>query len=258
MKLAITGKGGVGKTTICALMAVALHDNGGRVIAIDADPDSNLLACMGYPEPESVRPLVELKDLIEERTGVKQGTMGGIFKLNPRVDDIPEKYAVDINGIKVLVAGSVKKGGSGCYCPENAFVRLLVSHLLLEKDTALVLDMEAGVEHLSRGTVQAVDRLLVVVEPGRRSVETALRIKKMAGEIGLKQISAIGNKIRSEADESFLKKTLTDIDFAGFVPYDETLRDAELSGRPVAGASRLVDKTVAEIIKVIEERDGKG
>lgn len=248
MKLAISGKGGVGKTTISALIASALKANGHRVIAIDADPDSNLLACMGYPRPESVRPLVEMKDLIEERTGVKPGTVGGMFKLNPRVDDIPDRYAVDINGIKVLVAGTVKKGGSGCYCPENAFVRTLVSHLLLDKDMALVLDMEAGVEHLGRGTIEAVDRLLVVVEPGRRSVETALRIKKMAGDIGLKRINAIGNKIRSKSDKAFLKKTLSDIEFVGFVPYDESLHDAEIDGKSVVGASELIDRAVAEMV----------
>lgn len=249
MKLAVTGKGGVGKTTISALISKALHASGHKVVAIDVDPDSNLLACMGYKHPESVKPLVELKDLIEERTGVKPGTIGSIFRLNPQVDDIPAKYTVNINGIKVLVAGAVKKGGAGCYCPENAFVRALVSHLLLDKDTSLVLDMEAGVEHLSRGTIEAVDKLLVVVEPGRRSVETALRIKKMAEEIGLKQISVIGNKIRSQNDEALLKESLSEIEFAGFVSYDESLRDAELNSKPVAGVSQSVDKVISEIIK---------
>ena len=253
MKLAVTGKGGVGKTTVGALLASALQASGHEVIAIDVDPDSNLLACMGYPRPESVRPLIELKDLIEERTGVKPGTVGSMFKMNPRVDDIPGTYAVDVNGIKVLVAGTVKKGGAGCYCPENAFVRSLVSHLLLDKDTALVLDMEAGVEHLSRGTVDAMDRLLVVVEPGRRSVETASRIKGLAADLGLKQVSAIGNKIRSEGDETFLKENLNDIEFAGFVPYDERLRQAEISGKPVAGASRAADEAVGRIAENLRQ-----
>ena len=129
MKLAVTGKGGVGKTTVAALLAYGLQKHGHEVIAIDADPDSNLLACLGYSEPETVCPLVELKSLIEERTGVKPGTTGGMFRLNPFVDDIPESYAVTVNGVKVLVAGAVKKGGSGCYCPENSLLRALVSHL---------------------------------------------------------------------------------------------------------------------------------
>lgn len=258
MKLAITGKGGVGKTTISALLSSALQAAGYNVLAIDADPDSNLLACMGYSHPESVPPLVELKELIEEKTGVKPGTTGGMFRINPDVSDIPDKYAVDIGGIRVLVAGGVKKGGAGCYCPENALVRALVAHLLMDKDTALVLDMEAGVEHLGRGTIEAVDKLLVVVEPGRRSVETALRIRKMAAEIGLKQISAIGNKIRSTADKTFLKKSLKDMTFAGFVPYDESLLEAEINGKPAAGASERADKAISEIVRKGIEKTRKG
>lgn len=257
MKIAVSGKGGVGKTTVSALIASALHKAGHNILAIDADPDSNLLACMGYPNPESVPPLVELKDLIEERTGVKPGTVGAVFRLNPQVSDIPDKYAVDIGGIRVLVAGAVKKGGTGCYCPENAFVRSLVAHSLLDEGMALVLDMEAGVEHLSRGTIRAVDKLLVVVEPGRRSVETAYRIKNMADNIGLSQISVIGNKIRSETDRKYLEETFTDIHFAGFVPYDERLREAEINGVPAPGASESADKAVLEIIEKIEiDRNG--
>ncbi len=257
MKIAVTGKGGVGKTTMSALIAAALQKTGYNVLAIDADPDSNLLACMGHPEPGSVPPLVELKELIEERTGVKPGTVGAVFRLNPQVSDIPEKYAVDIGGIKVLVAGAVKKGGTGCYCPENAFVRTLVAHSLLDKGTALVLDMEAGVEHLSRGTIRAVDKLLVVIEPGRRSVETFYRIKTMADNIGLSQISVIGNRIRSEADRKYLEETFPDIHFAGFVPYDERLREAEIKEVPAPGASESADNAVMEIIKSIEiDRNG--
>lgn len=251
MKLAVTGKGGVGKTTISALMAFSLKSAGHSVIAIDADPDSNLLACMGYPHPESISPIVELKDLIEERTGVKPGTTGSMFKLNPRVDDIPEKYSVNVDGIKVLVAGAVKKGGSGCYCPENALVRTLVSHILLDKNTTLVLDMEAGIEHLGRGTITAVDKLFVVVEPGRRSLETALRIKGLAKDLGLQQISVIGNKIRNETDEERLKHSLNGIDFTGFIPYSDQLRIAEFEGRSIATASTEVNEIISKIIKTI-------
>jgi len=253
MKVAVTGKGGVGKTTVSALLACALRQQGRDVFAIDADPDSNLAACLGYEHADEIAPLVSLKKLIEERTGVRPGSEGGMFKLNPRVDDLPEKYAVDVGGVLVLVAGAVKKGGSGCYCPENAFVRALVSRLLLEKNTDLVLDMEAGVEHLSRGTVDAVDRLLVVVEPGRRSVETAIRINGLAADLGLKQVSAIGNKVRSKSDESFLKTNLNGVEFAGFVPYDERIRDAEISGKPVTGASEQVDKAISEMVKEVNK-----
>lgn len=251
MKLAVSGKGGVGKTTVSALLAVELHRAGWKVTAIDADPNSNLLACMGYPHPESVKPLVGLKDLIEERTGRKAGTSGGMYVLNPCVDDIPDKYSVDVEGVKVLVAGTVKRGGRGCYCPENALVRSLVTHLLLEKDAALVLDMEAGIEHLGRGTVSAVDRLLVVVEPGMRSIETAERVRMLADDIGLKRVSVIANKIRSQDDETFLKKALKNFDAIGFLPYDEKIRKAELKGESVAAAGSSMNEAIRHIIGLL-------
>jgi len=253
MKLAVTGKGGVGKTTICALLAGELARRGRHVFAIDADPDSNLAACMGHPNPAELRPLVELKDLIEERTGVKAGTTGGMFRLNPFVADIPAKYAVELEGVKVLVAGAVKKGGSGCYCPENALVRALISHLLLDEETTLVLDMEAGVEHLSRGTVAAMDRLLVIVEPGRRSVETALRIKGMAADLGLERLNAIGNRIRTGDDEAFLRETLEGVEFAGFVPYETTILESERLGRSVRTGAGSAGEAVAGIVEFLEE-----
>jgi CO dehydrogenase maturation factor len=256
MKLAVSGKGGAGKTTISALIAAVLSADGHRVTAIDADPDANLLSCMGFPEPGSVRPLVELKDLIEDRTGVKPGATGGMFRLNPLVEDIPEKYAVDVDGVKVLVAGAVKKGGTGCYCPENSLVRALVSHLLMDEGSDLILDMEAGVEHLSRGTVGAVDHLLVVVEPGLRSVETAIRIEQMAGEIGIKRVSAVGNRIRSAKDEAQLRKALTTIEFVGFVPYDEDLRKAEIDGVSPAKRSSLAYDAVKKIVRELQSTMG--
>jgi len=251
-KLAVTGKGGVGKTTLSALLAKALQKAGRQVLAIDADPNSNLLACMGYPQPQSVRPLVELKGLIAERTGAEPGTIGGMFKLNPRVEDIPDKYAVDADGVKVLVAGAVKQGGSGCYCPENAFLRALVSHLLLDPQAALILDMEAGIEHLSRGTVEDVDRLLIVVEPSRRSIETAERIHALARELGLHHIGVIGNKVRSDDDRTYLREALSDLEFIGFMPYDEQLHEAERAGRPAGGASQSADALAAKMVRAIE------
>lgn len=252
MKLAVTGKGGVGKTTVSALISAALHHRGRKVIAIDADPDSNLAATMGYPRAATIKPLVELKELIAERTGVQPGTTGGMFRLNPDVADIPDRLGVDVNGVKVLVAGAVKKGGAGCYCPENSLLRALVAHLLVDPEAALVLDMEAGIEHLTRGTVRDVDRLLVVVEPGRRSVETALRIQVLAADVGLKKISVIGNKIRAPQDETYLKKALPGMEFAGFLPFDEKVREAEAAGRPVWGASATMEFAVGNIVNVLE------
>lgn len=223
-------------------------------MAIDADPDSNLLGCLGYPDSSSVRPLVELKELIEERTGAKPGTTGGMFRLNPFVDDIPAEYAVDVAGVKVLVAGAVKKGGAGCYCPENSFLRALVSHLLTDENDDLVLDMEAGVEHLSRGTVRCVDRLIVVVDPGRRSVETALRIKKLASELGIGSVGVIANKVRSENDTVFLRKALGDLDVFGTIPYDDAVRDADIEGKSVVNADVRVKESINEILRYLEDQ----
>ncbi len=252
MKLAITGKGGVGKTTTSALLAQALQASGHEVVAIDCDPDSNLAACMGYPQADTLQPLVGLKDLIEEKMGVQPGTTGGMFRLNPFVDDIPERYAVNIGGVRVLVAGAVKKGGAGCYCPENSMVRALIAHLLTDAKTDLILDMEAGVEHLSRGTVRSVDALLVVADPSLRAVETALRIRELAGQLGLRQVFGIGNKIRSEKDAQFLAASMPGWEFAGMLPYDDTLRAAEMSGRSVSdGASRETLAAVTGITKFL-------
>lgn len=254
MKLAVTGKGGVGKTTVCALLAKALQSSGRTVIAIDCDPDSNLAACMGYPHPEQLKPLVELKSLIEEKMGVAPGTTGGMFRLNPFVDDIPDRYALSVDGIRVLVAGAVKKGGAGCYCPENALVRALIAHLLVDGKTDLVLDMEAGVEHLNRGTVRQVDGLLIVVEPGRRSVETALRVRDLAADIGIRQLCLVGNKIRSEGDTFALMNLLPGIPFAGFLPYDSRLVDTELRGASVFGASPQAEQSILRIVDFLESK----
>lgn len=258
MKVAVTGKGGVGKTTLAALLARALRRDGREVFALDADPDANLAACLGYAPADEIAPLVDLKPLIEERTGVKPGTTGGMFRLNPFVSDIPEKYSVEVDGVHVLVAGAVKKGGAGCYCPENSLVRALVSHLLVERDTALVLDMEAGIEHLSRGTVAGVDCLLIVLEPSNRSVETAARIRRLAAEIGIRRVAAVGNKIRGAADEAFLKSALPDLDFAGFLPFDDAVRAADMAGRSVAGVSAEIEQRVRAIAGTLEGAGAAG
>lgn len=234
MKLAVTGKGGGGKTTLCCLLSRELHRRGRGVLAIDADPNTCLAASMGCPNASQIEPLVKLKDLIEERTGAKPGSTGGMFLLNPVVSDIPEKYASEKDGVKVLVAGGIKNGGAGCYCPENSLLRALVSHLLLERDTDLVLDMEAGIEHLTRGTVRSVDSLLVVVEPSRRSMETAVRIRELAGQLGLRRVFGVGNKIRTDEEIRILEETLIGWEFACHMPFDDGIRNAEMAGRPVA------------------------
>ncbi|MBW1683357.1 MAG: AAA family ATPase [Deltaproteobacteria bacterium] len=208
MKLAVSGKGGVGKTTFASFLIRALADEGKKVLAIDADPDANLAQALGVKDWERIVPISQMKELIEERTEAKVGTMGSFFKLNPKVDDLPESLSIEVDGIRLMVMGGVKKGGAGCICPESTLLKNLVRHIVLARDEAVVLDMEAGLEHLGRGTAMAVDQLIVVVEPGRRSVETAFQVRKLAADIGVKRLAFVGNKIRGEKDREFLKAPL--------------------------------------------------
>ncbi len=255
MKIAVSGKGGVGKTLLAALLARSFSGDGYKVIAIDADPDANLPATLDFPHPYDITPIVEMKDLIEERTGAKPGTIGGFFKLNPTVDDIPDKYCVEHNGIKLMVMGMPRPGGSGCFCPENAFLKSLLRHLLLKRQEMIIMDMEAGIEHLGRGTAEGVDALIIVVEPGTRSIETAYRIKSMADDLKLRRIFAVGNKVRSEEDKKFLSETMSQFKFLGFIPYDERLINAEIEGRPVLESSpdvlRAVEGIKANLMKEV-------
>jgi CO dehydrogenase maturation factor len=232
MKLAVTGKGGVGKTTVVVGVARVLADRGRKVLVIDADPASNLALALGFPRDQRLTPIAEMKELIEERTGAKPGSMGGFFKLNPRVDDLPDKYSLEKDGIRLMVMGTVQKGGGGCVCPENVMVRTLVAHLLLGRNEVVILDMEAGVEHLGRATAQAVNKLIVVVEPGQRSLEVAQKIRRLAGDIGLKNLALVGNKIRGEGDRKFLLEKMPDLPFLGFIDYDPKIVEADLSGTP--------------------------
>jgi len=245
MKIAVSGKGGVGKTTFAAFLIRALVDEGRRVLAIDADPDANLAQALGVKNSDEIVPISQMKALVEERTGAKPGTMGQFFKLNPKVDDLPERLSVQIDGVKLMVMGSVKTGGAGCVCPESILLKNLVRHIVLARDEAVVLDMEAGLEHLGRGTAMAVDRLVVVVEPGRRSIETAHHIRRLAGDIGIKNLSFAGNKIRSDTDKNFLLKQMPDFHFLAFLPYQSSIIEADLEGRPPFEK----DKEGLEIIK---------
>jgi CO dehydrogenase maturation factor len=194
-------------------------------------------------------PISELNDLIEERVGVRPGTSGSFFKLNPKVDDLPEKYSVKLDGIRIMAMGRIKRGGTGCYCPEGALLQALVSHLLLQRDEVVILDMEAGIEHLSRGTARAVDKLIIVVEPGRRSLETARTIKTLAQDLGLKNIAAVGNKIRSEADRKFIESNLPDIEILGFIDYDPAINNADLANQSLFAASPSTTKEVETIYR---------
>ncbi|MGD9222080.1 MAG: carbon monoxide dehydrogenase accessory protein CooC [Desulfobacteraceae bacterium] len=230
MKLAISGKGGVGKTTFSSLLIRTLSDMGKKVLAIDADPDANLAAALGIADADKITPIADMKEMILERTGAQPGSIGGFFKLNPKVDDLPDALSVKKDGIKLMRLGSVKKGGGGCLCPESTLLKALVMHIVLARDEVVVMDMEAGIEHLGRATASAVDKLIVVVEPGRRSIETAEHIRRLASEIHLNQLFIVGNKVRGSKDEEFLKKQLSDFDILGFIPYADDLIEADLNG----------------------------
>ncbi|WP_449244682.1 ATP-binding protein [Desulfobacca acetoxidans] len=231
MKIAVSGKGGVGKTTLAALLIKYFRDQGKKVLAIDADPDANLAVALGVPHPEEITPISEMKQLVAERTESTPGKMGGFFKLNPKVDDIPDTFSTTIDGVKLMVLGGVKKGGSGCICPESVLLRTLVTHLVLFRNEVVVMDMEAGIEHLGRGTARSVDKLIVVVEPGRRSIETAQHVLHLAKDIGIERIVLVGNKVRSQQDREFLETNLSSLKFLGFMPFDEKVIEADLKGQ---------------------------
>lgn len=232
MKLAITGKGGVGKTTLAALLAQAYADAGREVLAVDADPSPCLAGALGFPPElrQELHPISEMDDLIYERTGAKPGTIGGFFTINPRVDDIPERFSVVHRKVRLLEMGAVDLGGSGCICPESAMLKTLFTHLLFRKDDILILDMYAGVEHLGRATVDFVDAMLIVVEPTRRSLGTAAQIKSLAHDIGLTRLWLVGNKVRNDEEIAFLETESPSLPILGTIPADLAVQEADRLG----------------------------
>ena len=249
MKIAVSGKGGVGKTTFSSLLIRSFNEQGKHVLAIDADPDANLAAALGIEGADKITPISEMKDLIHERTESQPGSIGGYFKLNPKVDDLPEALSARLENIKLMRLGGVKKGGAGCICPESTLLRALITHVVLARDEVVIMDMEAGIEHLGRATAQAVDKLIVVVEPGRRSIDTARNIQRLASEINLSSVALVGNKVRGESDRAFFKKHLSDFEILGFLPYDDRLIEADLNDQsPFDTQSPAVD----EVKSIIE------
>jgi CO dehydrogenase maturation factor len=252
-KIAISGKGGVGKTTLAALLAHIYAERGRGVIAIDADPAGGLAEALGLPPDLSggVTPVAEMEDLIYERTGAKPGTFGGFFKLNPRVDDIPDRFSVSYGGINFLRLGTIEAGGSGCICPESAMLKALVTHLLLYRDEMLILDMEAGVEHLGRATAQAVDAFLAVVEPGRRSLTTAQRVRQLAQDIGIDRVYVVGNKVRNDKDWDFIQAE-SSVPVLGYLSANPELTEADLQGAGVFDAAPKAVEEARQIVAALE------
>jgi CO dehydrogenase maturation factor len=235
MKIAITGKGGTGKTTVAALLSHLFKRDGFEVLAVDADPDANLAAALGATELEltSITPISAQRKLIEERTGAKPGRFGQLFKLNPSVKDIPDRLGVSIRGIKLVVMGGILQGGEGCACPENVLLRNLLSEIFLNRREAVIVDMEAGIEHLGRATAKSIDIMVIVVEPGRRSIETAKTILKLAGQIGLERFGIIGNKIQTEEQERWIKDQFPENLYLGSLFFSPIILNSDMSGKPL-------------------------
>lgn len=256
MKIAISGKGGVGKTTLAALLAQVYADAGRAVLAADADPAPCLAGALGFPGgvQAQLHPIAEMDDLIEERTGAKPGTVGGFFTLNPRVDDIPERFSATHRGVRLLEMGSVDLGGSGCICPESALLKTLFTHLLFRKDDVLILDMYAGVEHLGRATVDFVDAMLVVTEPTRRSLGTAAQIKKLAHDIGLTRLWLVGNKVRNQQEAAFLEQESPGLPLLGILPADLAVQEADRLGIAVYDHVPALRQAAEQIAEKLEEQ----
>jgi CO dehydrogenase maturation factor len=255
MKIAITGKGGVGKTTLSALLSYIFASEGKKVIAVDADPDANLSQALGVSKnhAEEINPIAEMEELIEERTGAKPGSSGGIFKINPKVDDIPDSFGYKFDSITLLIMGKSKTAASGCYCPENTLLRRLLKHLITERDEVVIVDMEAGIEHLTRGTAEGVDAFIVVVEPGQRSLQTAIAIRRMAEELGIKRVFVVANKVRNEKDILFIKNTLSRFEFLGAMSFDNDIMESDMTGLPSYKASQRVVEEAIKIKEVLEK-----
>lgn len=257
MKIAITGKGGVGKTTLAALLAQVYADQGRQVLAVDADPSPCLAGALGFPDElrAKLRPIAEMEDLITERTGARPGAIGGFFTLNPRVDDIPERFSVVFRNVRLLEMGAVDTGGSGCICPESAMLKTLFTHLLFRKDDVLILDMYAGVEHLGRATVDFVDHMIVVVEPTRRSLGTAAQIKKLANDIGLTRLWLVGNKVRNSEEAEFLRQETPGLPLLGIMPADLSVQEADRLGIPVYDHSPVLRLAAQEMVEHLATKE---
>ncbi len=258
MKIAISGKGGTGKTTVAGVMARILGQRGKKVIAIDADPDSNLASAIGIDEEsvKGVKPLAAMEEFIAERTGSKKGQYGAFFQLNPRVDDIPERFSLVKDGVKLLVLGNIPQGGGGCFCAENALLRSLLSYVIIERNEYVIVDLEAGLEHLGRGTTEYIDALIVVVEPGRRSFQTARQVRKLADDIGIKKVYIVGNKIADGQDEALIRDNLEGLPLLGFLSLNDRIIEADKRGMSPYDLDERVREEVTVVLDSLKDLTG--
>jgi len=256
MKIAISGKGGVGKTTLAGMMARILAAQGKKVLAVDADPDANLASALGLSREElkGLSPIASMTSLIEERTGAKKGSYGTMFKLNPKVDDLPDNLGVTHEGVKLLLLGCIAQGGGGCFCAENVLLKNLVRHLLVQREEALIIDMEAGLEHLGRGSTGYVDALIIVVEPGQRSIGTARQIKKLGEDLKIKKIMIVGNKVSSDEDRRIIEENLSEFPVLGHLSHNPKVLQADREGRSPYDIDERIKEEVRGILMELEKR----
>jgi CO dehydrogenase maturation factor len=257
MKLAISGKGGVGKTTLAGVMARVLADEGRKVLAIDADPDSNLASAVGLPKEvlSQLAPIASMTSLIEERTGAKKGGFGTMFKLNPKVDDLPDEMGVTFQGVRVLLLGCIPQGGGGCFCPENVLLKNLIRHLIVQREEAVIIDMEAGLEHLGRGSTGHVDALIIVVEPGQRAINTAKQIKRLGDDLKVRRMMVVGNKVSSEQDRKVIEEGLSsEFPILGHMSYNPSVLQADREGRSPYDLDGKIREEVRAILRELEKR----
>ena len=255
MKVAITGKGGVGKTTLSSTLARLYADEGRTVLAADVDPDANLGLALGLSQEEvdAIVPISKMRTLVEERTGATAANK--FFKLNPYVADIPDTFSKDINGVKLLVMGTVDVGGSGCVCPEHVMLKSILSSLTYRKGDVVIMDMEAGLEHLGRGTAMNMDQFIVVIEPGARSVQTYHNVKRLASDLGVKRVRVVANKVRDERDEEFVKKSIPAEDLLGIVHYNTEVIDADRNGESPYDYSPTAIEEIRKIKEILDRED---
>ncbi|WP_040378491.1 ATP-binding protein [Dethiobacter alkaliphilus] len=253
MKIAVSGKGGVGKTTFSANLIRALANRDYTVYAVDADPDVSLGATLGLPADElaELRPIIEMKAIVDERSGGE----GAFFTLNPKVDDLIDDFVVEQDKIKFLRMGSVKQGGTACYCKENSFLYAVLSSLLLDKEDMVVMDMSAGIEHLTRGTSRGVDMIIIVTEPTRVSAATAKVVQKLAKELGIRQVKILVNKVRTDKEKEFVRSQFTEDELLGMISFDDAVLENAieeesklLEGSGVMpGIDEIVEKILGEV-----------
>ena len=255
MKIAVTGKGGVGKTTFSATIARLYAEEGRQVLAADVDPDANLGLALGFSEEEldKIIPVTKMRKLVEERTGADADNL--YYKINPKVDDIPDTYGRVCNGVKLLVLGTMETGGGGCVCPEHVILKRIINNLVLHRKDVVVLDMEAGLEHMGRGTTAGVDQFIVVVEPGFRSIQTYKNVKRLAADLGVKRVHVVANKVRNEKDEEFVKTHIPEEALLGFIHYNAEVIDADRHGASPFDYSDTVTDEIRKIKVIIDKMD---